>query len=59
MKGVLLVVAGAALLLGALGNINAATAGTIAGVAIALFGVCILVHAFGLCKMCPDNCESK
>jgi hypothetical protein len=55
VSGVLVIVAGAALLGFGLGNLTGMQAHIVAGGALGLYGVGLFVHAFGLCPMCKGT----
>lgn len=52
VSGLLVLVAGAAMLLSALSTLNSATSMLIAGAALALYGLGAVVHTANMCPMC-------
>jgi len=53
ISGLLVLIAGVALLLFGLGTWNAMTAHVVAGVALAVFGISFIVHGMGnICPLC-------
>ncbi len=52
LKGLLLLVAGAVLLLSGLGMLDGVLATLVAGASIALVGLAGLVHSVGACPLC-------
>lgn len=52
ISGLLVLVAGACMLLSALGSLPGSTAGMVAGAALGLYGISLVVHSLGMCPMC-------
>ncbi len=57
ITGLLVLVAGVALLLFGLGNLDGPTAHLVGGGAFTLVGLSKLVHSFGMCGACKKDCK--